>query len=132
MEEGFEDELKKDRRCTYKIDLWNKAPDEPRKLLFKVDEEWVDISPYGDDVWFIQQTINIEDFAGQVPVDRNNIQNKKMPVDQPIELIDGYNITIINMLETEIEFKVSGELEPPPEPEPEPVDIVDDTIDNDN
>ena len=81
MEEGFEDELKKDRRCTYKIDLWNKAPDEPRKLLFKVDEEWVDISPYGDDVWFIQQTINIEDFAGQVPVDRNNIQNKKMPVD---------------------------------------------------
>ena len=53
MSEGFQGSLGYDRRCTYMIDLWNKAPDEPRKLLFKVGEEYVDLSPYGDDVWFI-------------------------------------------------------------------------------
>ena len=53
MSEGFQGSLGDDRRCTYVIELWNKAPDEPRKLLFKVGEEYVDLSPYGDDVWFI-------------------------------------------------------------------------------
>ena len=77
--------------------------------------------------------MNIEDFAGEEVVDRNNIHKMRMPLDEPIELIDGYNLTIINMLEVDIEFIVSGELEPPPapEPEPEPEVIVDGDTDED-
>ena len=54
--------------------------------------------------------------------DRNNIQDLKQPIDSAIELTDDYYLLVINMKTTAIEFRVSGQEEPPPpEPEPDPV-----------
>ena len=54
--------------------------------------------------------------------DRNNIKNLKQSIDSAIELTDDYYLLVINMKTTDIQFRVSGQEEPPPpEPEPDPV-----------
>lgn len=73
-------------------------------------------------MWFIVTSDRLDGLAGRSErVDRNNIHKLRVDLDSEIELKDRQYLLVINFGETDINFTVSGELEPPPPPKPEPV-----------
>ena len=98
IEEGQTYTLNADRRCTYKVNFWNRTAVREglsRKLLFdyigqeipvQTDEDGffeydslVPYSPYEDEVFYWVTPQRLEILAGQTQVDRNNVMDMRNP-----------------------------------------------------